>query len=273
MGNYLAWYWGGRCRVTQTGPIDQSSGRQCVHPDAAIITQPQGPVNPPDNYLDPAQSVFPFRNFGISDTPYNWDYCFRAGIFCGDYENVTIDTDNNVWAMWTDARNGRSSRTQTGRNPACEQSDAWADTYRDNKDAEGTADRHARATRSSRSLRARSRKTTKDDLDRREEGRPRGGPLSFLVGDCAAAGFGRVALLVGAVGGANQRPGEDRAEAERLALLAEPAELVGMHPAVDRRVLGRGLEVLADRDDVDAVRRAGRASSRRPRRSSPPGRR
>jgi hypothetical protein len=137
VGNYLAWYWGGRCRVTQTGPVDQSSGRQCVHPDAAIITQPQGPVDPPDNYLDPAQSVFPFRNFGISDVPYNWDYCFRAGIFCGDYENVVIDTDNNVWAMWTDARNGRSSRMQTGRNPACEQSDAWADTYKDNQDAHG----------------------------------------------------------------------------------------------------------------------------------------
>ena len=27
-----------------------------------------------------------------------------------------------------------------------------------------------------------------------------------------------------------------------------------MHPAVDRRVLRRGLQVLADRDDVDAVR-------------------
>jgi hypothetical protein len=137
VGNYIAWYWGGRCRVTTTGPIDASSGRQCVHPGAPIITQPQAPVDPPDNYLDPPQSVFPWRNFGISDTPYNWDYCFRAGIFCGDYENVTIDVDNNVWAMWTDARNGRSSRTQTGRNPACEQSDAWADTYRDNKDAKG----------------------------------------------------------------------------------------------------------------------------------------
>ena len=43
-GNYIAWYWGGRCRTTQTGPVDQSSGRQCVHPDAAIITQPTGPV-------------------------------------------------------------------------------------------------------------------------------------------------------------------------------------------------------------------------------------
>ena len=144
VGNYIAWYWGGRCRVAQTGPIDQSSGRQCVHPGAPIITQPQGPVDPPDEYLDPAQSVFPFRNFGISDVPYNWDYCFRAGIFCGDYENVVIDTDNNVWAMWTDARNGRSSRMQTGRNPACEQSDAWADTYDDNDDADGQD--HARSS-------------------------------------------------------------------------------------------------------------------------------
>jgi hypothetical protein len=136
-GNYLAWYWGGRCRVTQTGPVDQGSGRQCVHPGAPIITQPSGPVNPPDTYLDPPQNVFPFRNFGISDVPYNWDYCFRAGIFCGDYENVVIDADGKVWAMWTDARNGRSSRAQIGRNPSCEQSDAWADQYQDHQDAHG----------------------------------------------------------------------------------------------------------------------------------------
>ncbi len=143
-GNYIAWYWGGRCRTTQTGPITQQSGRQCIHPNAAIITQPTGPVDPPDTYMDPAQSVFPFRNFGISDTPYNWDYCFRAGIFCGDYENVFIDTDDRVWAMWTDARNGRSSRAQVGRNPHCEQSDAWADTYRDHQDADGQE--HARSS-------------------------------------------------------------------------------------------------------------------------------
>ena len=42
-GNYIAWYWGGRCRTTRTGPITSQAGRQCVHPDAAIITQPTGP--------------------------------------------------------------------------------------------------------------------------------------------------------------------------------------------------------------------------------------
>src|SRR5688572_10087775 len=61
-------------------------------------------------------------------------------------------------------------------------------------------------------------------------------------------------LLVRAVRRADERPGEDGAEAERLALLAEPAELVGVYPAVDDRVLRGGLEVLPDRDDVDAVR-------------------
>src|SRR5262252_9036751 len=75
-----------------------------------------------------------------------------------------------------------------------------------------------------------------------------------LVGDRAAAGRGRVLLLVGAVARAYERAGEDRSEAERLALLPEPAELVGMHPPVDRRVLRARLEVLADRDHVDAVR-------------------
>src|SRR5262249_28677499 len=73
-------------------------------------------------------------------------------------------------------------------------------------------------------------------------------------GDGAAAGFGGVTLLVGAVRRAHERSGEDRAEAERLALLAEPAELVGVHPAVDRRVLRRRLQVLADGHDVDAAR-------------------
>ncbi len=143
-GNYLHWFWGGRCHITTTGPITTAAGRQCVHPNAAIITQPAGPVNPPDNYVDPPQNTFPFRNFGISDTPYNLDYCFRAGIFCGDYENVQVDNDGNVWAMWTDARNGRSSRTQTGRNPACEQSDAWADRYSQHSDAHGQ--QHARSS-------------------------------------------------------------------------------------------------------------------------------
>ena len=96
---------------------------------------------------------------------------------------------------------------------------------------------------------------------RRREGRPPRRPSFVSIRDCAASGFRCVALLVGAVRRANERAREDGAEAERLALLAEPAELVGMHPAVDLRVLRRGLEVLADRDDVDAVLRAGRASS------------
>jgi hypothetical protein len=136
LGNYLLWYWGANCRVTQTGPIDQSSGRQCVAPTAGIITQPTEPINPDDTPF-PNQTVFPHDNFGISDTPYNWDYCFRAGIFCGDYEALTIGPNNKVWAMWTDARNGRSSRAQAGRNPICEQSDVWADSYPDNGHANG----------------------------------------------------------------------------------------------------------------------------------------
>src|SRR5579884_1283688 len=84
------------------------------------------------------------------------------------------------------------------------------------------------------------------------EGPPQGGP-SRLVGVRAAAGLGRMSLLVGAVARADERAREDRAEAQGLALLAEPAELVGMDPAVDRGVLRARLEVLADRDDVDAV--------------------
>src|SRR5262245_25116901 len=74
-----------------------------------------------------------------------------------------------------------------------------------------------------------------------------------LVRHRATTGRGRVLLLVGAVRAPHQRAGEDGAEAEGFALLAEPAELVRVHPAVDRRVLRTRLEVLPDRDDIDAV--------------------
>jgi 3-methyladenine DNA glycosylase Tag len=47
-----------------------------------------------------------------------------------------------------------------------------------------------------------------------------------------------VPLLVGPVRRPHERAREDRAEAERLALLAEPAELVRVHPAVDRQRRG-----------------------------------
>ncbi len=121
-GNYLLWFWGGNCDV------DHPDSTECTAPTAGTITQPSAPVNP-TNALFPEQTVFPFDNFGISDNPYNWDYAFRAGIFAGDYENVFVDQHNRAWAMWTDARNGRSSRMQQGRNPACEQSDAFADVF------------------------------------------------------------------------------------------------------------------------------------------------
>ena len=137
-GNYLLWFWGGHCRV------DRPDSSECTAPTAGTITQPPGPVNPPSSFKFPEQTVFPFENFGISDTGYNWDYSFRAGIFAGDYENVFIDQNNRAWAMWTDARNGRSSRNQAGRNPACEQSDAFTDRYSAAGKAAGQ--NHPRAT-------------------------------------------------------------------------------------------------------------------------------
>jgi hypothetical protein len=82
-----------------------------------------------------AQTTFPFRNFNISDTASNWDYTFRAGIFAGDYNNVNVGPDGTAWAVWTDARNGRSSRAQAGRNPTCEQSDIFDDEYSSNSGA------------------------------------------------------------------------------------------------------------------------------------------
>ena len=137
-GNYLVWRFGAICSVTTTATVTTGTttipadARQCIAPTAEIIRQPSGPVMP-GNALFPEQTVFPLRNFTLSDVPSNWDYCFRAGIFCGDYDVVAIGPDQTAWAVWTDARNGRSSggptSPQPGRNPACEQSDAFVDLY------------------------------------------------------------------------------------------------------------------------------------------------
>ena len=71
--------------------------------------------------------------------PFNLDYSFRAGIFAGDYSAVAYPNraggdrprrDGDAVGFWTDARNGRGSggeeSFQPGRNPLCEQSDAFA---------------------------------------------------------------------------------------------------------------------------------------------------
>ncbi len=135
-GNYLDWFWGAVCSVTTTPTVtapltDVPQGaKQCVAPEAQFIpgTQPEddpGPGPQPGQ----SQTAFPFKNFTISDTPNNQDYSFRAGIFMGDYDNVAIGPDNTAYAIWTDSRNGRSSRLQAGRNPACEQADIFVDSY------------------------------------------------------------------------------------------------------------------------------------------------
>ena len=127
-GNYLVWYWGAQCTVT-------SALRSCLAPGAAAIEQPTAPVNPSGAVAQPGQGptfLGPFGNFGISDTPSNWDYCFRAGLFCGDYNAVAVtENSTRVYGYWTDARNGRSSRNpvQPGRNPICEQSDPMIQEY------------------------------------------------------------------------------------------------------------------------------------------------
>jgi hypothetical protein len=160
VGNYLIWYWGASCQITKTAtvsltdPSTQSStsvpagASQCVAPEAVVsptgatgFDPGAGPV--PGNNQNPA--TLPFRNFQISDLGSNFDYSFRAGIFAGDYSGNTSgpivagpDTpvgDNGFKsaAVWTDARNGRGSGAPTsiepGRNPICEQSDVFFDTY------------------------------------------------------------------------------------------------------------------------------------------------
>jgi len=149
-GNYLVWYWGAQCKVTSTATVGPTStsipaaARQCLAPEAGIITQPTGPVNPGSGPV-PGQNqnptTLPFRNFQISDTASNFDYSFRAGLFAGDYSGNSAGPRNPVdsrgeertAALWTDARNGRGSGAptsfETGRNPICEQSDVFFDSF------------------------------------------------------------------------------------------------------------------------------------------------
>jgi hypothetical protein len=141
-GNYLVWTWGANCRITS------SNASSCVAPAAGVIPQPGGPVNPAPTDIPPGAGptyTGPWRNYGVSSVPSNYDYSFRAGIFAGDYESVALD-ENRVYTLMTDARNGRSSGgpaggatfpSQPGRNPACEQSDVFFDSWRSNSpDAE-----------------------------------------------------------------------------------------------------------------------------------------
>ena len=156
-GNYLGWFWGGVCRVST------ADSRDCVAPTAGPSGLPtanqdcQDQATPNLSCQDPPrgaaagsnQTVFPFKNYTVSDSPYNFDYTFRAGIFMGDYENIDIVGDTAA-ASWTDARNGRSSGNSTspnyqfGRNPSCEQSDAFFDRF-SAKNGAGGADKSSKA--------------------------------------------------------------------------------------------------------------------------------
>ena len=143
-GNYLVWTWGANCRVRT------SDATRCVAPAASLMPQPVAPVNPGPGDIPPGAGptyVAPgLTNFGISSVPSNYDYSFRAGIFAGDYESVAVDDNSRAHTLMTDARNGRSSGgpagggtfpSQPGRNPACEQSDVFYDSWWSNSsDAE-----------------------------------------------------------------------------------------------------------------------------------------
>jgi hypothetical protein len=150
-GNYLVWNFGAQCSITTTATVTSTdttvpaAASQCVAPEAVVnptgvtgFNPGAGPV--PGNGQNP--TTLPFRNFQVSDTPSNFDYAFRAGLFAGDYNgNTTGPKDptanelggNQTAALWTDARNGRGSgtpaTTQPGRNPICEQSDVFFDMY------------------------------------------------------------------------------------------------------------------------------------------------
>jgi len=157
LGNYLVWFWGGRCKIAETQTVSQTTSgpvpagaSQCVAPEAVVNPTVATGFNPgagpiPGNNQDSA--TLPFKNFQVSDVPSNWDYTFRAGIFAGDYTgNATGSVDpalkqngddpnrDKMYGLWTDARNGRGSGgaaatdLEPGRNPICEQSDVFFDT-------------------------------------------------------------------------------------------------------------------------------------------------
>jgi hypothetical protein len=138
-GNYLVWTWAAQCRVTSS---TLTAGEGCVADAAEVIPQPTAPVNPSGPYPGAGpEFTDPFRNFKVSDVPSNYDYCFRAGVFCGDYESIAVSHgqgDARAVVLFTDARNGRSSGgpagggtfpSQPGRNPTCEQSDVFFDSF------------------------------------------------------------------------------------------------------------------------------------------------
>jgi len=139
-GNYLVWYFGAQCAIDSTATVSATTttipaaAKQCLGSEASVIAQPTVPINPASGAVVPGQNETSFRfgNLQISDTPSNWDYSFRAGIFAGDYSGVAVEK-NRAYALWTDARNGRGSggptSLQPGRNPICEQSDAFFDSY------------------------------------------------------------------------------------------------------------------------------------------------
>ena len=102
----------------------------------------------------------------------------------GDYENVDV-VGNDAAVSWTDSRNGRSSRAQIGRNPACEQSDAFFDGFWPRAEA-GGADKPGKSdaaylvTPCPTDIQARGTSRAHDSPLRARQGRPLGGPRRSL---------------------------------------------------------------------------------------------
>ena len=155
-GNYLTWRWGAGCE------IDHSTAGECRAPGATVMAQPTAPVNPGADPV-PGQGpsyLGPFANSVLSDVPSNMDYSFRAGLFMGDYDQVSYPNfpqltssseEKEALAIWTDARNGRGSGAptsfQAGRNPPCEHADMFIDYFnplkRDHSDSVSESEEQA----------------------------------------------------------------------------------------------------------------------------------
>ncbi len=101
-------------------------------------------------------ATLPFKNFQISDVGSNFDYSFRAGLFAGDYSGNTAgaeeperqgegrrpDRGTSAPTRGTVAARATRRTSEPGRNPICEQSDAFFQRFNaDNggKGAKGNA--------------------------------------------------------------------------------------------------------------------------------------
>jgi hypothetical protein len=80
--------------------VDADAGEGCIAEGAEVIPQPTAPIDPSGPYPGAGpEFTGTFRNFKVADVPSNYDYCFRAGVFCGDYESIAVSHGQDARAV------------------------------------------------------------------------------------------------------------------------------------------------------------------------------